>query len=269
MMMRGEEGRAMEVYFVEDKSSIAPLFDGWAQTMIWSCLQNCMGIAYVDHPTAPQAAQISIGDFCFFAGIVCEALLQNKPENLHGDAAILVPQNQAWAQAIERFYKEKAEKHTRYATKKDTGAFCAEKLLEITKSLPAQCEIAPIGRAEYDEILSLDWAQDLCVNYPCYADYQRMGLGFVIRKDGAIVCGASSYTSCCGGIEIQIDTREDERRKGLALICGAHLILEGLRQDLYPSWDAHNMASLALAQKLGYRFDKAYPVYLVEYSHAL
>ena len=62
MMMRGEEGRAMEVYFVEDKSSIAPLFDGWAQTMIWSCLQNCMGIAYVDHPTAPQAAQISIGD---------------------------------------------------------------------------------------------------------------------------------------------------------------------------------------------------------------
>lgn len=73
--------------------------------------------------------------------------------------------------------------------------------------------------------------------------------------------GASSYTFYRDGIEVEIDTREDERRKGLALACGAKLILECLARKLYPSWDAHNSGSLALAEKLGYRFDKEYPTY--------
>jgi len=76
-------------------------------------------------------------------------------------------------------------------------------------------------------------------------------------------CVASSYSSYKGGIEIQIDTREDCRRKGLATVCGARLILECLSRDLYPSWDAQNQWSVSLAGKLGYRFDHAYIAYEV------
>ena len=39
------------------------------------------------------------------------------------------------------------------------------------------------------------------------------------------MAGASSYTVYDGGIEIEIDTRPDVRRLGLALACGARLIL--------------------------------------------
>lgn len=74
-----------------------------------------------------------------------------------------------------------------------------------------------------------------------------------------MVSGASSYTVYRDGIEIEIDTREDERRKGLALACGARLILECLACGRYPSWDAHNKGSLALAEKLGYHPDGTYP----------
>ena len=49
----------------------------------------------------------------------------------------------------------------------------------------------------------------------------------------------------------ETDTREDHRRKGLAYACGAKLILECLERELYPSWDAQNMWSVALAEKLG------------------
>lgn len=66
-----------------------------------------------------------------------------------------------------------------------------------------------------------------------------------------------------GGIEIEIDTRQDYRRKGLALACGARLILECVKRDLYPSWDAHNKGSVALSQRLGYHFDKEYTAYEV------
>lgn len=75
--------------------------------------------------------------------------------------------------------------------------------------------------------------------------------------------GASSYSGYRGGIEIEIDTNEVYRRKGLAYICGAKLILECLDRNLYPSWDAQNIWSVALAEKLGYHFDHAYTAYEV------
>ena len=253
----------MGVYRIENRECIASLFDGCEDTMVWSCLQGHMGIAYADHPTAPTSAQVSIGDICFFAGVVHDELVRNKPQNLSDDFAILVPPDQAWAQAIERVYCENVKKHIRYATKKEPDIFCTKTLADIVVGLPVQYEITPIYRAEYEEILSLDWAIDLCGNYACYEDYGRGGLGFVIRKNGVIVSGASSYTFYDSGIEIEIDTREDERRKGLASICGAKLILECLDRNLYPSWDAHTKDSLALAQKLGYRFAREYLVYLM------
>lgn len=79
--------------------------------------------------------------------------------------------------------------------------------------------------------------------------------------DEDIVAGASSYTRYKEGIEIQIDTKRDHRRKGLALVCAAKLILECMDRKWYPSWDAHNLGSLALEKKLGYRYDKEYDVY--------
>ncbi len=62
---------------------------------------------------------------------------------------------------------------------------------------------------------------------------------------------------------IEIDTRDDHRRKGLAYACGARLILECLEKGLYPSWDAQNKWSVALAQKLGYHFSHEYIAYEV------
>lgn len=83
----------------------------------------------------------------------------------------------------------------------------------------------------------------------------------MVLKDGELAAGASSYSTYREGIEIEIDTREDHRRKGLAYQCGAKLILECLKRDLYPSWDAPNKWSAALAEKLGYRFSHEYIAY--------
>ena len=78
-----------------------------------------------------------------------------------------------------------------------------------------------------------------------------------------LVCGASSYTVYNKGIEIEIDTKEGYRRKGLALVCASKIILECLSRELYPSWDAANRESVALAEKLGYHFDNEYVTYAI------
>ena len=62
-------------------------------------------------------------------------------------------------------------------------------------------------------------------------------------------------------MESEIDTRPDHQRRGLARACGARLILECLDRGLYPSWDAHTAASLALAEQLGYRLDHPYTAF--------
>jgi len=257
----------MSIYPVQNKETIAPLFKGWDETLIWSCLQDCMGIAYADSLTEPLSAQISLGDFIVFAGAVNNDLILNKPENQSG-YTILAPQNQDWEQAIEHCYGEKVSRHIRYATKKDKGVFDEIKLRGFVSKLDPQYELKVVDRQLFEQISTLDWAEDLCINYESYEQYQSIGMGVVALKDGEIVSGASSYTSFIGGIEIEIDTREDERRKGLATACGAALILRCLERDWYPSWDAHNRESLALAEKLGYWFDKEYPVYEMEFPVA-
>ena len=88
----------------------------------------------------------------------------------------------------------------------------------------------------------------------------------VILKDGSIVSGASSYSRYLEGIEIEVDTVESERRKHLATIVCSALILRCLKEGMYPSWDAQNMDSVHLAEKLGYEFDHEYTVYEADSS---
>ena len=109
---------------------------------------------------------------------------------------------------------------------------------------------------------SREWSRDLVSQYADYEMYRKLGIGVVALKNGQPVSGASSYATYRGGIEIEIDTKEEYRRKGLAYACGAKLILECLEQNLYPSWDAHDKRSAHLAQKLGYRLAGAYRAYL-------
>ena len=85
----------------------------------------------------------------------------------------------------------------------------------------------------------------------------------IICGKGRIVSGASSYSRYDKGIEIEIDTEKAHRRRGLATAAGAALILECLSRGLYPSWDAQNKWSVALAEKLGYHFDHEYVAYEV------
>ena len=76
------------------------------------------------------------------------------------------------------------------------------------------------------------------------------------------MAGAASYAVSEDAIEIEIDTHPDYRRRGLATAAGAALILTCLDRGLYPGWDAHDLRSVALAEKLGYRLDHPYPVWI-------
>ena len=248
-------------YEVTQSDKVALLFEGWQETMIWSCLQNVMGHLYADDLETPTCAMALLGDFCFLAGEVNRELALYRPEWCKQDFMIMIPQNEAWADVIEECYGEKAKKVTRYAIKKEPDVFDRERLQGVVGALPDDYTMKLMDEELFRRCRKIDWCRDLVSQYDKYEMYRNYGLGVVILKDGEPVSGASSYSGYRGGIEIEIDTREDYRRKGLAYACGAKLILECLKREWYPSWDAQNKWSVALAEKLGYHFDHEYVAY--------
>ena len=234
------------IYETKGTEKIGELFKGWEESLIWSAMQGVMGKIYVTDREEPLSAMVILGDFCFFAGRPDRELVSFKPDWRSSDFIIMVPQNGEWAEVIEEVYGEKAKKVTRYAIKKEGDIFDREKLKAMAANLPEGCELRLIDEALYTGCLKEEWSRDFVSQYETWEEYRRLGLGAVVLKDGEIAAGASSYSSYEGGIEIEIGTREEYRRKGLATACGARLILECLSRGWYPSWDARNLWSVGL-----------------------
>lgn len=246
------------VYELKDTNKVKHIFEGWEETLIYSCLQKVMGKIYVTDLESPKSAFAFVGCFGFYAGEPDRELVINKPEGF----VIVTPQNEAWAKLIEECFPD-SKRVIRYAIKKDTK-FDTKLLKDYISMLPAGYELKKIDSDLYDRCLEDPFTADFVSSFADKEQYLELGRGVVITKGDKIVAGASSYTRYLEGIEIEVDTLHDERRKNLATIVCASLILQCLEEGLYPSWDAQNTISVHLAEKLGYEYAHEYVAYEVE-----
>lgn len=248
---------------ITNTTVVEQLFSGWQETCIWSALQGIMGDIYAEDAEPANAAMVILGDFCFFAGEPNAELVAFKPATYGKNYIIMVPENEEWSALIEAHYKDGAKRTSRFAIHKDKGHFDKEKLEQAASDMPEGYELKMIDKTLYEACLSEEWSKDFVSNYKDYAMFEKLGLGVLMvkKETGEVVAGASSYSTYKDGIEIEIVTREDHRRCGLAYRCAAKLILECLKRDLYPSWDARTKISVALAEKLGYEYSHEYVAY--------
>lgn len=236
------------------------IFAGWQETLVWSCLQGVMGAVYTQ---GKDSALAVIGDFCFFAGKPNLELALFLPPETKGTERILIPQDSAWAALLESAYPGQAQKTLRYAFAKGGEHFDREALEAWSRQLPTGVSLREIDQRLYEKCLENSWSEDLVSLFSSPWRYTQEGLGVAAVQGEELLAGASSYSVYRGGIEIEVDTREDWRRRGLARACCAKLILLCLERGLRPSWDAANPASAALAEQLGFRPAGAYPAYLI------
>lgn len=240
---------------------IQSLFDGWDNVMIQSAREGAQGRF---HHEGSCAAVCENGDFLFLAGDAdapeWEALLSRLADT--GFFYILVSRTQALHERAGRILGQRAAAETRYALK-PPEAFDRAHLLQLSQSVPADIELRLFDEDCCYQALSQEWSGDFCSQFASAEDYLAHGLGTAALKNGELVGGASSYLYCSQGIEVQVDVRADQRRRGIAAACGARLILECLNRGLIPEWDAANEASLRLAQKLGYQPAGSYPVWFL------
>ena len=187
-----------------------------------------MGKIFVTDKEIPKSAMAYAGCFAFYAGEPDKELVKNKPDGF----VLMVPQNKAWEEFIEGCFP-KAKKVIRYAIKKGTR-FDKDYLRNMVRELPAGYELKEIDERIYDMCLSDSVTMDFVSSFESKEKYLQIGRGMVIIKNGRIVSGASSYTRYKEGIEIEVDTVDEEQRKGLAGVACAALTLRCLEEGLYP-----------------------------------
>ena len=246
-----------------DPAAAAPLFSGWDETLILSSLSGTMGSVWMDDDM-PDSALCILGDFAFYAGRPSENLLRFSPEE-GPRFMILTPRDPAWEAAIQNVYGDKCRRGVRYAFDRSRARFDRQQLETLAGNLPEGYRLCPIDGPLYEECRQLDFARDFVSQFRDADDYLTRGMGVAALWGDRLIGGASSYSVFPGGIEIEIDIQEEHRRKGLASACAAQLILRCLDRGLTPSWDAANMISVRLAQKLGYGSPREYPVYFTDF----
>ncbi|MDE5872974.1 MAG: GNAT family N-acetyltransferase [Lachnospiraceae bacterium] len=148
---------------------------------------------------------------------------------------IFVPWNDDWNGIIAECYGNRAKKVVRYAIKKERNIFNREQLENVVLSLSSEYRVSVIDEDLFNRCMALEWYRDGVANYPDYDLYRRHGQGVVIVKGEEIVASCSSYSGFNDEIEIEIDTKADYRRQGLAYVCAANPILECLDKDWPPS----------------------------------
>lgn len=229
--------------------------------LLWFLEGNPYCAAWVDDIINPKEAIIIAADFCYLLGDAkhpeeIELLLQE-----HAHYKVIIPCNTQWVTYLDDYLSEKVHRYKRYAIKREPNAFNKSNLERLIQKIDSMYTIKQIDEDIYKEVLSIDWAADGCCFFKSYEDYNENGLGYVIYREEQLVCIASSYTAYKNTIGVTIGTLEDHRRRGLAAACAASLIMECLKRGIYPEWEAANTDSVALAEKLGYHYDRAFYVY--------
>ncbi len=235
---------------LKDTENLLEKFAGIEDSALISCVQQTMGEIYgVEGEDSFMAV---MGDYRYYAGNVSRELAEYVPEGDFFPELILIPQNDEWMRMLSEVYGERAEKLPRYGLKKDGDVFDRNRLEENLKILPDGYELRIVDEELFNGYKAGIWGHGLLENYPDFSTYEKYGLGVSVMYDGEPVAHAVPFSGYREGIEIQIETNQEHRRKGLAKAASSKLILMCLERGLYPSWDAANLKSLGLATQLGY-----------------
>lgn len=245
------------------RRNLAPMFEGFEDTVVLSCLQGHMGTAYVNDLVNPTVAQITVGIFVFFAGDPntkeAEELLYNLPE-----FTFAIVDSDDWKRRIESVHKNAIEKFQRYRFEKNPEHLERSHILNLLSSLPEGYEIKKVDRDIANSPSFHELSEDFVSQFDSIDDFLNRGIGYAIIHEGQVVSAATSFSIFDDGIEIEIATHSKYRRKGLATITASALILDCIDRGKYPSWDGANAESVELAKKLGYVFKESYDTYFID-----
>ena len=106
------------------------------------------------------------------------------------------------------------------------GCKCRKEIIDVSKRI----RVKKIDEHIVNNSTLHKVSEDFTSQFQSVEDYINRGIRYCVLYKGEVVCGASSYSIYDSGIEIEVATNYNHRRKGLATIVSAALILDCLEK---------------------------------------
>lgn len=216
-----------------------------------SVLDGMMGEAYTDNISNPKFAILIVRKYCFMSGNIGKEnlykLIDSKLKQY-----IIIPSD-SLKTIIEEIFKYNINKLERYSIKKNP-LFDKQKLQEYIEKALKDYKIQEIDKNIAEKI-----KEEKFINIT--DNYEKNGVGYCCIYNNEIIGAASSNIFYKDGIEVNIKVEDEYRRRGIATALASKLILKCLEENKKISWDAANLWSVGLAEKLGFEYDSTYNIY--------
>lgn len=222
-------------------------------------LEAQMGHAYVDHLEQPTVFKIQIGPFIYLAG---DAGNGHEEMKALSPFLLLMPSSPGWIELAEKLHGARLKSFPRYSFSPEK--LSPEHLAALGNVSPYQDAVERIDsvtaaqvRAEKDSFIDLS-------DFDSADDFVQRGIGYCVRAGAKLIGAAYSSLVCSRGIEVSLFVEPDHRCKGMATALARQLLRYCLERGMEPHWDAANLESCALAEKLGYRPAGTYTAYYLQ-----
>ena len=179
------------------------------------------------------------------------------------DYSSMVFANPGWDDVLKNVHKKRLIELERYAFTSEN--LDIEHLRGLVSQVPDGYRLVRLDLPLVQKLVKEKsrFIEDHFFNFASLDDFIKYGFGFAVLKGDEVLSLATTFMVSKKGIEIQINTREAHREKGLATLVGAQILIYSLENGLDPNWDAANKTSGGLAAKLGYSPQGTYTMYLL------
>lgn len=229
------------------------------RVLIECVLEDHLGEAIADSAEAPSVARLDYGVFTILGGDPQHPkaldLIRYKP--IH----FVSPESTEWSRLIKSEYGEKIIPLT--FTAFYGPLLDAQYLKSLTGKPPSGYEMRKMNLPLAAQLLKDFDTDEFIDSFESLEDFATRGVGYLALHKGVIVSAATSFAASSKGIDIDIQTQPEHRRKGLATQVGARLLLDCLKRQVEPHWLAANRASEKLALKLGYTKGDTYVTFMM------
>lgn len=256
-LLRKEHGLVQELY--QNPSS----------TIINSCLQGYTGEIWVDSKETPKLAIMYAGKTLFIGGAnaTTDIIPWLKSFILQRDLirVEIIPEDMCWYSILSECIQENTilplQQGKRHLMQIQVTKDLYEQWKMTVARLPEDIKLVELNQEQFDLVVTDRYLHNFVCCFENYYEFQKMGMGYFLKKGDEIIGGASSFTRYNEGIEVQIAVNPDYRGRGLAKICGARLLMECYHRNLYPNWDCANPTSESVARSLGYVLKQEVEIY--------
>jgi GNAT superfamily N-acetyltransferase len=220
-------------------------------------LEGQMGQAFTDDLQEPTIFKIQVGPFFYCAGDSASPGGQAILGNI-APYTLFMPSSPGWIEAAKAMYGKRLVGFDRHS-------FSSEQV--SVEDLDHLCQESALGDAVRQMDLSFVanlWRHDHFIDlsdFDSAEDFMQRGIGFYLEKHGRVAGAAYSSLVCSRGIEVSLFVLEEYRRQGIATVLSACLVKYCLENNAEANWDAANLESCRLAEKLGFVQTGTYQAY--------